>query len=91
MIALGSDHGGFALKQEVIALSLIHISLMDKIISITDKEERKAAYAEVQEAYYDQAYGYAVHENVDVYCMASNLKGVVRTSGYLNFQYCYFD
>ncbi|WP_434310629.1 ABC transporter substrate-binding protein [Hominifimenecus sp. rT4P-3] len=66
-------------------------ALMDQIISITDKGERKAAYAAVQEAYYDQAYGYAVHENVDIYCMASSLKGVVRTSGYLNFQYCYFD
>lgn len=66
-------------------------AILDRIITINDKDERKAAYAELQEAYYDQAYGYAIQENVDVYCLNSNLKGVVRMSGYLNFQYCYFD
>lgn len=65
--------------------------VMDEIISTSDKDTRKTQYASVQEAYYDQAYGYAVHENVDVYCLSRNLKGVVRTSGYLNFQYCYFE
>jgi len=66
-------------------------AIMQEIISIADKEERKAAYAEVQEKYYDQAYGYAVHDNIDIYCMNTSLKGVVRTSGYLLFQYCYFN
>ena len=35
---------------------------MDEIISTSDKAARKEQYATVQEAYYDQAYGYAVHE-----------------------------
>lgn len=65
--------------------------VMDEIISTSDKAARKEQYATVQEAYYDQAYGYAVHENVDTYCLNTSLKGVVRTSGYLNFQYCYFE
>lgn len=64
---------------------------MNEIITISDKDARKEAYAQVQEAYYDQAYGYAVHENVDVYCLNTSLKGVVRNSGYLMFQYCYFE
>ncbi len=86
----GVDGGTNLSKTEGLAEAQAIDEIMNTIISMSDKEDRKAAYAQVQEAYYDQAFGYAVHENIDTYLLNTALRGTVRTSGYLDFQYCYF-
>jgi len=65
--------------------------MLAEIMTMTDLDERMAAYEEAQQLYMENAFLLPLHDIRDTYIAKSNLQGLVRTSLYLNINYCYFN
>ncbi|MCJ7836303.1 ABC transporter substrate-binding protein [Cuneatibacter sp. NSJ-177] len=68
-----------------------YTDLLNETRMIRDFNERALSYQKAMKIWMEGCYNFPIHDLVETYVASENLEGLVRSSLYCVFNYCYFD